>query len=35
MVMSNYMDLLGMYSPWFLIILMVVTMTLDELVICS
>ena len=35
MVMSNYMDLLGMYAPWFLILFMVVPMTLAELVLCS
>lgn len=35
MVMSNYMDLLGMYAPWFLILFMVVPMTLAEMVLCS
>lgn len=35
MVMSSYMDLLGMHSPWFLILFMVVPMTLAEVVLCS
>ena len=35
MVMSTYMDLLGLHAPWFLILFMVIPMTLAELILAA